>query len=105
MKGQLGKVRNEKLAAEQRADALQAQLNELLKTKTAQPPAQENKKQEPHLVKAWHPRFCPDCGTTNPQFKDEMKCDGCGIHLGSEEDVRQNLKVCPNCGGTSASRL
>jgi predicted RNA-binding Zn-ribbon protein involved in translation (DUF1610 family) len=75
---------------------------------TSNPP-EKKEEAKPHLVKAWFPRFCPDkdCelskqrGThENPSFKDETKCTDCGLHLGAEENVKQNLAACPNCGGT-----
>lgn len=67
------------------------------------PEKAEEKKEEakatPHLVESWHPRFCPDCGTQNPDFKNEVECASCGIALGSEEVVKsEKFKVCPNCG-------
>lgn len=55
----------------------------------------------PHVVKSYQPRYCADCGTANPAFKDETKCStpGCGVHLGALEAVK-GLKACPNCGGS-----
>ena len=52
-----------------------------------------------HLVKSWSPRFCPDCGTKNPDFKDEVQCHNCKVGLGAKEKVTSSeFKVCPNCG-------
>jgi len=52
-----------------------------------------------HLVKSWSPRFCPDCGTKNPEFKDEVQCHSCKVGLGAKEKVTgPEFKVCPNCG-------
>jgi hypothetical protein len=79
------------------------------KEPTAPSPAPEKKEEKeeptPHLVKSWFPRFCPDCGTLNPGFKDETKCKTCGIHLGAEENVKANLKACPNCGSGQYERI
>lgn len=59
----------------------------------------EETTQGPHVIKSWHPRYCSDCGTENPGFKNEVACANCGISLGAEEDVKkEGFKVCPNCG-------
>lgn len=58
-----------------------------------------SKPEEEHPPIPEHMQFCPSCGKKNPVFKDEVKCDHCGIHLGSVEHARK-LKTCPNCGAT-----
>lgn len=58
---------------------------------------------KPHFIGAWQ-KHCPTCGDKNPDFKDETKCDDCGMHLGAKE-VAEKLKACPNCGGHRASKL
>jgi len=52
-----------------------------------------------HLV-GWLPKFCPECGTENSEFQDQVKCKNCGISLGSERYARHSMKACPNCGST-----
>jgi hypothetical protein len=67
------------------------------------PPApgvlEKAKEETVHLVKSWSPRFCPDCGTKNPDFQDEVQCHNCKIGLGAKSKVQSGeFKVCPNCG-------
>lgn len=57
----------------------------------------------PHYVGVWE-KYCPECGDPNPDFKDEMECSSCHMHLGAEATV-EKLKACPNCGGRAAKRL
>lgn len=52
----------------------------------------------------WQPRYCPECGTSNSQFKDEAVCNDCGIHLGSMDYAQKVMKACPNCGGRQVKR-
>jgi predicted RNA-binding Zn-ribbon protein involved in translation (DUF1610 family) len=52
--------------------------------------------ESPTHFSAWQ-QFCPECGDKNPNFKDEVHCTNCGMHLGSVENVAK-LKVCPSCG-------
>lgn len=71
---------------------------------------EESKTASPHIMKGYTPRFCGDKGCEslpqNPAFKDETKCStpGCGMHLGSLENVEKNLARCPNCGGSKFDR-
>jgi hypothetical protein len=44
-------------------------------------------------------QFCPTCGDRNPDFKDEVRCRECGMHLGETEAARK-LEACPNCGAS-----
>lgn len=64
------------------------------------PGVTEKTKGEPtHEVKSWAPRYCPDCGTKNPAFQDEVQCHNCKIGLGAKAKVTSSeFKVCPNCG-------
>lgn len=43
--------------------------------------------------------YCPTCGETNPQFKDETECKECGHALGAIETLAQ-VKNCPGCGAS-----
>jgi hypothetical protein len=69
----------------------------------------EEKKEEPpkppHFTGSWQ-KWCPTCGDTNPNFKDETICStpGCGQHLGAEEGIK-DLKACPNCGGHKYDKI
>ena len=58
---------------------------------------------KPHFVGHWQ-RYCPECGEQNPDFKDEIECEGCGMHLGAKEDAVK-LKACPNCGSKKAKEI
>lgn len=75
-------------------------------TEPTPPPVPEKKEEEhgdhPHVIKSWHPKYCPDSGCeARPlrELKNEVECSKCGISLGEEEDVKQpGFAKCPNCG-------
>lgn len=73
-------------------------------TPPASPPASAtehgHEEGKPHYIGAWQ-KYCPTCGDSNPDFKDETECEDCHIHLGAKE-VAEKLKACPNCGGHRA---
>jgi hypothetical protein len=111
------------IAREKRVGQLEKEISRLRKEKGADDslpetpaaptpapaPVPEPEKQSgpaPHIVKSYQPRFCADCGTQNPSFKDETVCStpGCGVHLGSMETVK-TLKACPNCGGSKFDQI
>jgi hypothetical protein len=83
-------------------------------TEDLTPKKKEEETEHTHYVKAWHPRYCPDkdCDIVakggsrlNASFKNETKCRDCGLLLGEEKNVVENLGACPNCGGTAYDRL
>lgn len=67
-----------------------------------------------HHDLSWFPQYCPgdptgqSCRTKdearNPNFKDEVRCTGCGMHLGAVEQIateknpRAPIQRCPSCG-------
>ena len=89
---------------------LQAQLNGKGSTQAASQPTEAES--SPTVVETKAPevppkhfvhnsdRYCTDCGGSNPEFKDETKCDGCGKPLGSIKGM-VSLKACPDCGSTT----
>ncbi len=52
--------------------------------------------------------YCPECETDeagkNPDFKDELRCSTCGMHLGSLENVK-TMKRCPSCASTKYKKV
>lgn len=58
-----------------------------------------------HVVRPWE-QFCPDCGTDNPEFKDETQCSNgsCGKSLGAAKYLPKITK-CPFCGSTAPAKL
>jgi hypothetical protein len=54
-----------------------------------------------HMVRPWE-KFCPDCGSDNPEWKDETECVDCHTPLGAVKYVSK-MKKCPNgnCSVTS----
>jgi hypothetical protein len=115
MKGELEHAKKETAEAQKALEALRRK-RENKKPTTEPPSASTQEKQTsnpqpvdehghtegtPHYIGSWQ-QYCPTCGDRNPDFKDETKCDGCGVHLGARE-VAEKLKACPNCGGHSAS--
>tara|TARA_R110002020_G_scaffold342168_1_gene556667 strand:+ start:86 stop:382 length:297 start_codon:yes stop_codon:yes gene_type:complete len=50
-----------------------------------------------HAVRSFD-KFCPDCATKNPDFKEpDFFCKDCLTPIGTQEDLNR-VKVCHNCG-------